>query len=127
MTDRIKVIADVLRRRPRLHRPTLAYEQRGRQVQSLAPGTTEVDWEAPAAHVAEAIDTALDAHAAAAAARAAGSAEAGHALVITYRDLDLVGVCQCGRPLGRIRPGTPLDALAVPWERHTGTPLPHTT
>ncbi|MET9815283.1 hypothetical protein [Streptomyces sp. NPDC006355] len=47
----------------------------------------------------------------------------GHALVIEYGDCELFGSCQCGRRLGRITPGKPLDALAVPWERHTCTEL----
>jgi hypothetical protein len=47
----------------------------------------------------------------------------GHALVVEYGDCELLGSCQCGRRLGRITPGKPLDALAVPWERHTCTEL----
>lgn len=48
----------------------------------------------------------------------------GHALIIQYGDCELIGSCQCGRRLARITPGKRLDALAVPWERHTCTELP---
>ncbi|MFE6282463.1 hypothetical protein [Streptomyces sp. NPDC057877] len=122
---RTDVIAAALRH-PRLLRPLLAHELGERLVQGLAPRSTVAEWTATVPQLAEAIDTALDADAAAAAARAAGSGPAGHPLVILTRGCDLVGVCGCGRPLGRIVPGRPLDALAVPWERHTGTAHPHT-
>ena len=48
----------------------------------------------------------------------------GHALIVQYGDCELLGSCQCGRRLGRITPDKRLDALAVPWERHTCTELP---
>lgn len=105
--NRADTIAAVLRR-PVLQRPVLAHELRGRLVQGLAPGSTMAEWTATVPQLAEAIDTAL---------------AAGHALVIENRGPDLIGTCQCGRPLGRIRPGTRLDALAVPWITHTTAAL----
>lgn len=122
---RAELIASALRR-PRLQRPVLAHELRGRLLQGLAPGSTAADWTATVPQLAEAIDTALAAHDAAAAAQA-GTVAAGHALVVHYDGADLVGVCQCGTPLGRAHPGKPLDALAVPWERHTALPLARAT
>jgi hypothetical protein len=47
----------------------------------------------------------------------------GHALVVEYCAGEVFGSCQCGRRLSRIAPGKPLDALAVPWERHACTEL----
>ncbi|MFE6408481.1 hypothetical protein ACFVOR_16280 [Streptomyces sp. NPDC057837] len=47
----------------------------------------------------------------------------GHALLVEYGADEALGSCQCGRRLGRITPGKPLDALAVPWERHACTEL----
>ncbi|GEC02985.1 hypothetical protein SSP24_06400 [Streptomyces spinoverrucosus] len=73
--------------------------------------------------LAEAIDTALTKWDAATAGALAGSEAAGHALIVSHEGSDLVGTCQCGRRLGRITPGRPLDALAVPWVRHTSTDL----
>lgn len=101
--NRAETIAGVLRR-PFLKRPVLAHELRGRLVQGLGAGSTAAEWTATVPQLAEAIDTAL---------------AAGHALVIEYCGLDLVGTCQCGRRLGLIGPATRLDALAVPWVRHT--------
>jgi hypothetical protein len=124
--NRAEAIAAVLRR-PVLRRRVLAHELRERQVQGLGPGSTVADWTATVPQLAEAIDTALAVHDAATAARTAGSTAGGHALVIEWQERDLVGACQCGRVLGRIDPATPLDALAVPWERHTGLDLPMTT
>ncbi|MGW0599930.1 hypothetical protein ACWD11_22640 [Streptomyces sp. NPDC002776] len=115
-------IASVLHR-PALHRPLLGHELRGRLVQGLGAGSTVAEWTATVPQLAEAIDTALTVHDARAAAAAADPAAAGHALGIQHRGPDMVGVCQCGRVLGRITPGTRLDALAVPWERHTGAAL----
>ncbi|WP_329338542.1 hypothetical protein OG866_26965 [Streptomyces sp. NBC_00663] len=100
---RAETIADVLRR-PVLKRPVLAHELRGRLVQGLGAGSTAAEWTATVPQLAEAIDAALG---------------AGHALVIEHQGGDLVGTCQCGRRLGRINPATRLDALAVPWVRHT--------
>ncbi|WP_073946485.1 hypothetical protein [Streptomyces kebangsaanensis] len=45
----------------------------------------------------------------------------GHALIVQYGDCELIGSCQCGRALGRIRPDRSLDQLAGLWERHTMT------
>ncbi|NUS29783.1 MAG: hypothetical protein HOV92_36970 [Streptomyces sp.] len=102
---RADVIADVLRR-PVLRRPVLGHELRERLVQGLGPSSTVAEWVATVPQLAEAIDTAL-------------VAAAGHGLVVQHDGIDLVGTCQCGQRLGRIRPGTRLDALTVPWERHT--------
>lgn len=124
--SREETIAAVLRR-PSLDRPLLAHELRGRLVQGLAPASTVVEWRATVPQLAEAIDTALTVRDASAAADTADSEAAGHALGIQHRGGDLVGVCQCGRRLGRISPGTPLDALAVPWLHHTGLELPLAT
>ncbi|NUP19849.1 MAG: hypothetical protein HOZ81_27975 [Streptomyces sp.] len=100
---RAETIEGVLRR-PVLKRRVLAHEVSERLVQGLGARSTVVEWTATVPQLAEAIDTAL---------------AAGHALIVELDGLDLIGTCQCGRRLGRIRPGTPLDALAVPWERHT--------
>lgn len=116
--NRADTIAGVLRR-PVLQRPLLAHELRGRLVQGLVPGSTVAEWTATVPQLAEDIDTALAAADAATAVGMVGGLAAGHALVVQYDGLDLVGTCQCGRRLGRIRPGTQLDALAVPWVRHT--------
>lgn len=118
--NRTEAITALLRH-PRPVRDPLAYELRGSIVQLLAPGTTAPTWTATPQLLAAAIDTAVTRHAAAEAAAAPG---AGHALVVHYDDLDLVAACQCGTPLGRARPGTPLDAVAVPWERHLAIGLP---
>lgn len=120
--NRAETIAGVLRR-PVLTRPVLAHELRGRLVQGLGAGSTVAEWTATVPQMAGAIDTALAKVDAATAGAMAGSLAAGHALVISYRGRDLVGTCQCGRTLGRIDPATPLDALAVPWIRHTSTDL----
>lgn len=58
MTSRTDLIAAVLRR-PRLKRPVLAHELRGRLVQGLGAGSTDVEWTATIPQLAEAIDTAL--------------------------------------------------------------------
>lgn len=116
--NRADTIAAVLRRPP-LKSPYVAHELRGRLIQGLAPGSTVAEWTATVPQLAEDIDTALTAMDAATAGAMAGSLPAGHALVIENRGPDLVGTCQCGRPLGRIRPGTRLDALAAPWIKHT--------
>lgn len=117
MTTRADLIAAVLRR-PVLRRPVLARELRERLVQGLGAGSTVAEWTATLPQLAEAIDTALiDGEVRATAPR--GSIAGGHALIVEARGRDLVGACQCGTVLGRINPGTPLDALAVPWERHT--------
>lgn len=116
--DRTDVIAGVLRR-PALRRRLLGHELRGRLIQGLARDSTVPEWIATIPQLAEDLDTAVTAADAAAAAITAASAGAGHALVVEQRGIDLVGTCQCGRPLGRIRPGSPLDALAVPWITHT--------
>ncbi|MFI2437437.1 hypothetical protein [Streptomyces sp. NPDC018693] len=117
---RTDTITAVLRH-PQPVRDLLAYELGGTVVQLLAPGTTAPTWTATPQLLAEAIDTAVTRHDAAAAAAGPG---AGHALVVHYDGTDLVGICQCGTPLGRAHPGKPLDALAVPWERHTALALP---
>ncbi|MFI8531092.1 hypothetical protein ACIGMX_12665 [Streptomyces aquilus] len=105
--NRAETIADVLRR-PVLTRPVLAHEVSERLVQGLGARSTVVEWTATVPQLADAIDTALG---------------AGHALVIERQGGDLIGTCQCGRRLGRINPATRLDALAVPWERHTSGAL----
>ena len=120
--NRADTIAAVLHR-PVLQRPVLAHELRGRLVQGLAPGSTVAEWTATVPQLAEAVDTALAAMDAATAAAMAGSLPAGHALVVEDQGGDLVGTCQCGRPLGRVRPGTRLDALSVPWIAHTTAAL----
>lgn len=119
MTTRTDVIAGVLRR-PVLHRPVLGHELREGMVQGLGPGSTVARWTATVPQLADAIDVELFAHDARA---LTGSLTAGHALVIECHGPDLVGTCQCGRVLGRIDAGTRLDALAVPWIRHTVTGL----
>ncbi|MFJ2007052.1 hypothetical protein [Streptomyces chartreusis] len=48
----------------------------------------------------------------------------GHALIVEDGGRETHGSCQCGRRLGRITPGTRLDALAGPWEHHICTELP---
>ncbi|MFJ7049001.1 hypothetical protein ACIQVC_37185 [Streptomyces sp. NPDC101112] len=45
----------------------------------------------------------------------------GHALVVEYGDCELLGSCQCGKPLGQTTPDASLDTFAGPWERHTNT------
>lgn len=126
--NRADIIASVLRHPP-LTRPVLAHELRGRLVQGLEPASTVADWTATVPQLADAIDSALAAADAATAAQAvtaetAGTPAAGHALVVAYDGADLVGICQCGHRLGRIRPGTRLDVLAVPWLQHTDLELP---
>lgn len=120
---RAETIAAVLHR-PVLDRRLLAHELGGRLVQALGPASTVAEWTATVPQLAEAIDTALAVHDATAAATVADAEAAGHALGVQHLGSDLVGVCQCGRTLGRITPGTRLDALAVPWLRHTGAELP---
>lgn len=106
--NRAETIAGALRR-PDLQRwPVLGHELSECLVQGLGPRSSLVEWTATVPQLARVIDTALS---------------AGHALVVECHGLDVVGTCQCGRRLGRIRPGTPLDALAVPWERHTSSAL----
>ncbi|WP_171111276.1 MULTISPECIES: hypothetical protein [unclassified Streptomyces] len=122
MTTRADTIATVLRR-PVLHRRLLAHELRERLVQGLGPGSTDAEWTATVPQLAEALDTALTKWDAATAGALAGSEAAGHALVVSYEGSDLVGRCQCGPVLGRVRPGTALDSLAVPWVRHTSLDL----
>ncbi|MDN3021564.1 hypothetical protein [Streptomyces sp. S.PB5] len=104
---RYDVILHVLTH-PQPVRPLLAYELRGPLVQLLGSGTTDPTWQASPRLLAEAIDQAVS-----------EPPSSAHALVVEYRGFDLVGTCRCGEVLGRARPGTPLDALAVPWERHT--------
>lgn len=120
--NRADAIAAALRR-PVLERPLLAHELRGPLVQGLGSGSTVAEWTASVPQLTEAIDTALTKLDAATAGAMAGSAAAGHALVVSYRGRDLVGTCQCGRRLGYINPGTRLDALAVPWIQHTTNSL----
>lgn len=120
--NRADVIGGVLRR-PALTRPPLAHELGERLVQGLGVRSSLVDWTATVPQLADAIDTALTAFDAATVGAIAGSAAAGHALVIEHRGRDLVSTCQCGRRLGLIRPDTRLDALAVPWIQHTSTTL----
>lgn len=91
-------------------RQLLARELGGPLVQLLASRTSDLTWQASPQLLAEAIDQAVT---------EAEPSAAAHALVIEDRGLDIVGTCRCGQVLGRARPGTPLDALAVPWERHT--------
>ncbi|MBD0837396.1 hypothetical protein [Streptomyces sp. TRM68416] len=114
---RAEIIAGVLHH-PVLDRPVLGRELRERLVQGLGAGSTAAEWTATVPQLADALDTALTVHDVITAAASAGTVAAGHALVIQYQGADLVGVCQCGRPVGRVRPGAALDALAVPWERH---------
>lgn len=45
----------------------------------------------------------------------------GHALVVEYEGLDLLGSCQCGRRLARVTSAQSADALAGLWDRHTTT------
>jgi hypothetical protein len=45
----------------------------------------------------------------------------GHALVVEYGDCELIGSCQCGKPLGTTTPDASLDTFTGPWERHTNT------
>lgn len=45
----------------------------------------------------------------------------GHALVVEYGDEEIYGTCQCGKPLGILRPSQPLERFAGPWERHVMT------
>lgn len=120
--NRSDVLAGVLRR-PVLARPVLAHELREHLVQGLGAGSTAVEWSATVPQLAEALDTALVRFDAATVGAIAGSAAAGHALVIEHRGPDLVGTCQCGRRLGLTRPDGRLDALAVPWIQHTSTAL----
>lgn len=39
-------------------------------------------------------------------------------LVISLSDCELYGRCECGTPLGSIRPDQSLDVLGQAWERH---------
>lgn len=45
----------------------------------------------------------------------------GHALIVEYGDEELLGRCQCGKPLGTLRPDQPIDRFADGWERHVMT------
>jgi hypothetical protein len=45
----------------------------------------------------------------------------GHDLVVSLGDCELYGTCQCGKPLGTIKPNQSLDELARPWEHHVMT------
>jgi hypothetical protein len=47
--------------------------------------------------------------------------EGGHALVIEFGDMEIIGRCQCGVPLGTITPAESLEVFAQPWETHAMT------
>ncbi|MER7930525.1 hypothetical protein ABTY96_46705 [Streptomyces sp. NPDC096057] len=78
--------------------------------------------------LAEAIDTGLtraerkekDIPAGSSTADAQGttSTTAAHALVLESDGLDLVGVCRCGRPIGRAPLTRSIDGLVGMWEQH---------
>ena len=120
MTPRAARIADLLRR-PQPVRPLLAYELRGSVVQLLGPGTTDPTWTATPALLAEAIDqnlTRSEEKDTRADSQSAGAASTPHALVIHRDGRDFVGVCRCGRAIGRTPQARPLDGLVGLWEQH---------
>lgn len=126
MPARAQAIVAVLRD-PAPVRELLAYELRGSVVQLLGPGTTDPTWTATPGLLAAAIDAAL--------ARAerkekdipadntvgtqgTTSTAAAHALVLESDGLDLVGICRCGRPIGRTPLARSVDGLVGVWEQH---------
>lgn len=128
MPSRLDVIAAVLRD-PAPVRPLLAYELRSSIVQLLGPGTTDPTWTATPGLLAEAIDAGLaraerkekDIPAdtsSTAGTQGTTSAAPAHALVLESDGLDLVGICRCGRPIGRTPLARSVDGLVGVWEQH---------
>ncbi|MFF6985644.1 hypothetical protein [Streptomyces sp. NPDC010273] len=127
MPSRLDVIAAVLRD-PAPVRPLLAYELRSSVVQLLGPGTTDPTWTATPGLLAEAIDAGLaraerkekdiPADSSTVGAPGTTSTAAAHALVLESDGLDLVGVCRCGRPIGRTPLARSVDGLVGVWEQH---------
>lgn len=48
----------------------------------------------------------------------------GHDLVVSLGDCEMHGTCQCGQPLGVIKPDQPLEVLGRAWEHHVMTEVP---
>ncbi|WP_326780401.1 hypothetical protein OG481_09655 [Streptomyces longwoodensis] len=120
MLSRVDVIEAALRH-PKLGRPLLAYELGGALVQLLERGTTDPTWTATPRLLAEAIDSALDqAERREKDILATGtpSTADAHALVLERTAPDFVGVCRCGRPIGRTPLTHSLDGLVGLWEQH---------
>lgn len=128
MPSRVDVIAAVLRD-PAPVRPLLAYELRSSVVQLLGPGTTDPTWTATPGLLAEAIDAGLaraerkekDIPAdtsSTAGTQGTTSTAATHALVLESDGVDLVGVCRCGRSIGRTPLARSVDGLVGVWEQH---------
>ncbi|MEU9424291.1 hypothetical protein AB0D87_15905 [Streptomyces sp. NPDC048342] len=126
-------IAAVLRN-PTFRRPVLGQELRGAMVQGLGSGSgsSEPRWIATVPQLAEAIDTALtraeekDTPAGGTTA-GTGTADTPHALVISRTEHDFVGVCECGRAIGRTPRTRHLDGLVGLWEQHAAQADPDTT
>ncbi|QJT01765.1 hypothetical protein G9272_16800 [Streptomyces asoensis] len=117
-TSRVAVIARVLRgERP--VRQLLACELRGQVVQLLGYGTTDPTWTATPELLAEAIDAGLTRAEREEKDTPAGAPSTAHALVLEADGLDLVGVCQCGRRIGRAPLARSVDGLVGLWQRHT--------
>lgn len=120
MPSRVDLIAAVLRR-PRLLRPVVAHELRERLVQGVGAGSTVVDWVATVPQLAEAIDTALTAEEKDTPVQGAPSTPLpsdGHALIVRTVGVDLLGSCQCGRPIGRTPRARSMDGMTGLWESH---------
>ena len=123
MSSRIDVIAAVLRHPAPVRNP-MAYELRGSVVQLLGPGTTDPTWTATPEVLAAAIDDRLalaegeEKDIPVGTADVKGTTSTAHALVLESDGLDLVGICRCGRPIGRSPLSRSVDGLVGVWERH---------
>ncbi|WP_327403869.1 hypothetical protein OG194_29810 [Streptomyces sp. NBC_01288] len=125
MSSRIDVIAAVLRHPAPVRNP-MAYELRGSVVQLLGPGTTDPTWTATPEVLAAAVDAGLaraerkekDIPVGTADVKGTTSTAAAHALVLESDGLDLIGICRCGRPIGRTPLTRSVDGLVGVWERH---------
>jgi hypothetical protein len=119
MSSRADVIAAVLRR-PRLLRPVLAHELRERLVQGIGAGSTLAEWTATVPQLAEAIDTALKGEEKDTPEGAPSTSlpSDGHALIVRTVGVDLLGSCQCGKPIGRTPRARSMDGMTGLWERH---------
>lgn len=125
MASRIDVITGVLRH-PAPVRDLMAYELRGSVVQLLGPGTTDPTWTATPELLAAAVDAGLarverkekDIPVGTADIQGTTFTAAAHALVLESDGLDLVGICRCGRPVGRAPLSRSIDGLVGVWEQH---------
>lgn len=115
---RAAVIARVLRSAQPVRR-LLATELRGQVVQLLGYGTTDPTWTATPELLAEAIDAGLTRAEREEKDTPAGAPSTAHALVLEADGVDLIGVCRCGRAIGRAPLARSVEGLVGLWQRHT--------